>query len=414
MNDLFRPESVSYAWGRLKGDVVLATPLSARFLGLLLAAVVFVVVAFAAWGSYARKAAVTGWLVPDIGFIRATAPTAGLITAVMVKDGDQVAQGQRLAEIKVAIDIANGNVGDAVVNALRSAVEAQKARGEARIAKLEAEATQTTTRLRNLKPELVQVRQQTQLQEQRISLAQEAVASTEQLATAQLITQRELEQRRSTALAAEQDLAAERRQIASIEREMADLEARLAAIPIDIALVRAETQSEQASLNQRMSEAEQRRAIYVLAPTAGKVAAIPVTNGQAIAAGGTLAVMIPSGGRLEAELLTPSRAIGFIETGQSVYLKLQAYPFERYGVVNGTVKSISTTVLGPSEIAIPGLTIQEPVFRIRVALSREAVDAYGKSYPLQPGMLLSADIVFDRRSLLQWLFDPIYAVGRRL
>jgi membrane fusion protein len=63
--------------------------------------------------------------------------------------------------------------------------------------------------------------------------------------------------------------------------------------------------------------------------------------------------------------------------------------------------------------AIPGLAIQEPVFRVRVTLSREAVEAYGKTYLLQPGMLLSANIVFDRRSLLQWLFDPLYAVSRR-
>ena len=53
------------------------------------------------------------------------------------------------------------------------------------------------------------------------------------------------------------------------------------------------------------------------------------------------------------------------------------------------------------------------MFRIRVSLAREAMKAYGESYPLQPGMLVSADIVFDRRSLMQWLFDPIYAVAGR-
>ena len=44
---------------------------------------------------------------------------------------------------------------------------------------------------------------------------------------------------------------------------------------------------------------------------------------------------------------------------------------------------------------------------------RETMMAYGQAIPLQPGMLASAEIVFDRRSLLRWLFDPIYAVGRR-
>jgi membrane fusion protein len=92
---------------------------------------------------------------------------------------------------------------------------------------------------------------------------------------------------------------------------------------------------------------------------------------------------------------------------------LQAFPYQRFGAVKGAIKAISTTVLGPTEIAIPGLKIEEPVFRIRVALGREDIEAYGEAIPLQPGMVLSADIVFDRRSLIEWLFDPLFAVARR-
>ena len=50
---------------------------------------------------------------------------------------------------------------------------------------------------------------------------------------------------------------------------------------------------------------------------------------------------------------------------------------------------------------------------MRAALARERVDAYGAMMPLQPGMLLRAEVVIDRRSLLEWLFDPIFAAGRR-
>jgi membrane fusion protein len=92
---------------------------------------------------------------------------------------------------------------------------------------------------------------------------------------------------------------------------------------------------------------------------------------------------------------------------------LQAFPYQRFGTVKGRISTISRTVLGPTEINIPGLRIDEPVFRVRVALPREEVQAYGEAIPLQPGMLLSADIVFDRRSLVRWLFDPLFAVARR-
>ncbi|MGE0698753.1 MAG: multidrug transporter, partial [Hyphomicrobiaceae bacterium] len=99
--------------------------------------------------------------------------------------------------------------------------------------------------------------------------------------------------------------------------------------------------------------------------------------------------------------------------GQEVKISLQAFPFQRFGTVSGTIRSVSTTVLAPNEVTIQGLNIQEPVYRIRVTMGREAIYAYSETVPMQPGMLVSADIVFDRRSLLQWLFDPIYAVARR-
>ena len=92
---------------------------------------------------------------------------------------------------------------------------------------------------------------------------------------------------------------------------------------------------------------------------------------------------------------------------------LQAFPHQRFGTVKGVIKDISRTVLGPTEIAIPGLKIEEPVFRVRVALAREDIQAYGEAIPLQPGMLLTADVVLDRRSLIRWLFDPLFAVAER-
>lgn len=92
---------------------------------------------------------------------------------------------------------------------------------------------------------------------------------------------------------------------------------------------------------------------------------------------------------------------------------LQAFPHQRFGTVKGAIKTISRTVLGPTEISIPGLKIDEPVFRVRVTLEREDIAAYGEAIPLQPGMLLTADVVFDRRSLIRWLFDPLFAVAQR-
>ena len=87
MSELFRKEAVAHATRRLSGAVVLATPLSVRLLGLLFGGIIVAGVVFASMATYARKATVNGWLVPDQGLIKATVPIAGFIQVVAVKEG---------------------------------------------------------------------------------------------------------------------------------------------------------------------------------------------------------------------------------------------------------------------------------------------------------------------------------------
>jgi len=228
------------------------------------------------------------------------------------------------------------------------------------------------------------------------------------------MARKEIDTRRSSVLQAQQELASQRRLLSTSERDLADIDARLASIPLEMGAARAEAQTAEAALQQRTAESEARHLQFVMAPIAGRVAALPIATGQTLAVGATVAVIVPEGGKLEAELLAPSRAIGFVRPGQEVRINLQAFPSQRFGSVTGKIRMVSTTVIAPSELVIQGLNIQEPTFRIRVSLSREVMEAYGETYPLQPGMLISADIVFDRRNLLHWLFDPIYAVAARI
>ena len=89
-------------------------------------------------------------------------------------------------------------------------------------------------------------------------------------------------------------------------------------------------------------------------PVAGRVAALPVAVGQPVSPGGTVAVVIPEGAKLEAELLAPSRAAGFIRPGQDVRLMLQAFPYQRFGTVKGEIKTISHHRARPDRDFDPG------------------------------------------------------------
>lgn len=413
MSDLFRREAVAHATRRLDGQVVLATPLSVQTLGSLLAAIVFAVATFAAIGTYSRKATVIGYLIPDQGMIRAAAPSTATLQSIVVKEGDLVSAGDRLAVLSMATETVAGNVGDVISQGLTSEMVAARAKAEARLAQLEVEREQLNIRLSKAEAERKQITVQIGLQEQRLQIARGEYERGQEIAAKGFLARREVDVRRLAVLSAEQDLAGHHRQIASIESGTAEISGRLASIPLEINAARSEGSTVDATLRQRRAEAEARRLQFVTAPVSGRIAALPVATGQPVSAGGTIAVVVPVDGKLEAELLAPSRAIGFVQPGQDVEVSLQAFPYQRFGTIRGSVRTVSSTVISPAEVGFQGLRVDEPVFRIRVALSRETMLAYGQAIPLQPGMLASAEIVFDRRSLLRWLFDPIYAVARR-
>lgn len=413
MSELFRREAVSHATHRLSGAVVLATPLSVRVLGLFFGSIVAAALIAVSAATYARKATVTGWLIPDQGLIRATAASAGFVQTVFVKEGQIVERGATLAEIRTGAETVGGNISEMFLAQLRAESEATRARAQSQIERLNAESQQASVRLTKSRVEFEQLSRQSELQAQRLQLTRQDLARGKDLAARGILARAEFEKRQAAALAAEQDLAALQRQIGTLERDISDIEARIVAIPIEKETILAESRSAIANLEQRSIDAGTRWTQTVLSPVGGRVAALPVSLGQTVSVGATVAVLIPDGAKIEAELLAPSRAAGFIRPGQEVHLMLQAFPYQRFGTVGGKITTISRTVLSPTEITIPGLKIEEPVFRVRVALPHEEIQAYGESIPLQPGMLLSADIVFDRRSLVRWLFDPLFAVASR-
>jgi membrane fusion protein len=122
--------------------------------------------------------------------------------------------------------------------------------------------------------------------------------------------------------------------------------------------------------------------------------------------------IVPDGDILEAELLVPARAIGFIAAGQTVHISYDTFPFQQFGFARGNVRTVSRTMLKPDEIVGPML-LREPSYRVGVALERQTMRAYGAELPLEPDLQLQADIEFERRSLLAWILDPLLSAWER-
>jgi membrane fusion protein len=166
-----------------------------------------------------------------------------------------------------------------------------------------------------------------------------------------------------------------------------------------------------AALEQERVETAARRRLVLTAARGGTVSALNVKLGQTVGNGQTLALLLPtndSGGlSLQAELYAPSRTSGFVRPGQTVWIRLAAFPYQKFGMAQGEVVEVSNAPIAPQDLP-PGQS-SEPLYRIRARLQRQTMDAYGQQYQLKAGMALEADVVQDRRSVGELVFEPLFA-----
>ena len=94
---------------------------------------------------------------------------------------------------------------------------------------------------------------------------------------------------------------------------------------------------------------------------------------------------------------------------REVRILYEAFPYQQFGTYGGRVNEISRTVLTKSDTSGP-IELKEPAYRVTAAIDRPDVDAYGKVMPLQADMLLRADIILEKRSLMTWILHPLLSV----
>lgn len=154
------------------------------------------------------------------------------------------------------------------------------------------------------------------------------------------------------------------------------------------------------------------RAYQLRSPIDGRVTAIQGAVGRAVEMPLPLMTIVPTRTDLKVSLFAPSRAIGFVEEGQEVRVLYDAFPYQRYGSGEATIRQVSRTAIAPADLQAP-FRFDEPVYYVEASLRRQTVTAFGRDHHLQPGMTLRANIILDRSSFADWLFRPLRAVMKR-
>jgi len=412
---LFREESEEARATSWLGRVVLIRPVSFAVLTAAALGFTIALAAFFTFGEYTRKARITGVLAPSQGVARVIAQQPGLVEAVHVREGDHVA---RDAVMIVMGDGREGRgrqeVGAALLARLAEREAALGRQREAALAAMRAEQLAYAERRSALARELDQVASEIATQARRNALADASLERAQRLADIGFVSPSQLERERDARLG-------QVSRIEELERARIALAREAAAIAFEAqgARQRASAQLaafdlQRAALGQERLERDLQFHAAIVAPAAGTIATVLVEPGQMVTPGTVLATLIPAGSALEAHLYAPSRSIGFVHEGEEVLLRYLAYPHQKFGMHPARIVAVSRNPMLPGELGFtPVDGTREPVYRIKAALGAQSIRAYGRFEPLQPGMQVEADVLLDRRRLVEWIFEPLLGLAGR-
>jgi hemolysin D len=365
-----------------------------------------------------------------------------VVKAILVKDGDRVQAGQALVELDPTMASADGRSVQEVLRASESeslraaALLAALARpgaspvllpadfppdwsaGEraAALAQLAAEWADITAKLGKLEAE--RGRRQAEITtaaagvaklEATVPLAQQREQDAKRLADQGFMAQHMAQDRTRELLEQERDLVTQRARLAETQAALRETEsfrgAYLAEVQRGLRERQAQADSKRQQAGQEQVKASRREQLTVLrAPVSGTVQQLAVhTSGGVVTEAQALMIIVPEGAAVTAEVVIENKDVGFVQAGQAAEIKLETFPFTRYGTVAATVSRITADAINDEK--------RGAIFPATLALAQTGIDVDGKRIRLSPGMSVTAEIKTGKRRVIDYLLSPVQRAG---
>lgn len=387
-------------------------------MGLLAVLAAGTLLVFATTFRFAHKEQVRGYLTPASGWSRVSSRDFAFVERLLVGAGEFVQAGDVLLELSSGQGLDRAQT---VFGKLLADVRARKRRLEERFRLIESQydidrALHVQEREAN-KRELVRIEQELSFHRSHLETARKRLEKSRWLNASGLLSE-------ETILTLQDEVASRSLSVSGKEREVERLQSILKTADMRLRRLSVDAQREQATVAGQMhalameeSRIQAQGAARVLAPRGGVVASIRVRAGDQLQPGDVLLDIVPETRSLQARLFARSSAMGYIEPGQQVKVDLDAFSYRHHGAQMGQVRAIFETTLKVGELDMaPGLGISpgEPVFQIAVDFPEGFQLAPEQQSNLRPGMTLTADLVIDRRTLLDWALEPLAGAMQRL
>ena len=359
-----------------------------------------------------------------------------VVRKVLVKDGDAVQAGQVLVELDATNASADGanaqeqlawaQSEESRTTALIQALRSQRAPTLATAAtshvsaQLDAEWQDMSARLAKLDAE--QAHRQAEL-----ATVRETIAKLQ--ATLPMARQREIDfkaltdkgfmsghagqDRTRERIEQERDLATQQARLAEAQAASRETTQARAAYLAETQRALSERQAQamlkRQQFTQELNKAQQRsRLTQLTAPVDGTVQQVAVhTEGGVVTEAQVLMVIVPKDAEVTAEVVIDNKDIGFVNAGQLATIKLETFPYTRYGTVEATVSSVTADAVADEK--------RGAIFPATLKFSQDSIAVDGKRIALSPGMNITAEIKTGQRRVIDYLLSPVQkTVGESL
>jgi HlyD family secretion protein len=412
-----------------------------RTVGYVTGGVFTALLAWAAFGQLDIVAAAEGRLVPR-NYSRVLQPAeAGVLREVLVRDGDAVHAGQVL--LRMDATTARADMGTLEADAALKALGLRRIDAELRdapfllqpgdapevagqvLAQYQARRqsyldalAQEQANLQRSGSELAAARQQLAKLQATVPMYVQSAQSYEKLVKEGFVSELGANDKVRERIEKEQELKAQEATVAAAGAAVDQSRNRLAQIRSSyhsqLLNERVELQAQQQKTTGELQKQVYKSGLLELrAPEDGVVKDMATyTPGAVVQPGAVLLNIVPRGEPLLAEVAIRNEDVGFVTVGQRAKVKLQAYPFQKYGMLEGTVAVVSadSSANDPQKAAAQGQNPQSYKALVRLA-SQEFKAAGGEVLRLAPGMVVQAEIHQGRRTVLEYLLSPVQKVA---
>lgn len=364
---------------------------------------------------------------------------AGVVRAIHVQEGQRVAAGELLIELDATFSDADQQRlvqewHQARLDAARSKAQAAfEVRGDTlRIphdafahidgvsseqltqhrALLQSQLDEYSARLASFTSEVAQrmaeraaTEKSVEKLEATLPIVSERATALKTLAEKNLVSRQsylELEQAR---LEQQHDLASQREHANEIGAALAAVRQRrdalLAEIKARALAERADAERRAAAAEQELRKAEQRQRLQrLVAPVSGVVHQLEVhTLGGVVTPAQALMIIVPESHSLQVEAWLANKDIGFVEEGQRAEVKVEAFPFTKYGTLEGSVVHVSSDAVPDEKLGL--------LYKTKVRIEQATINVGDKDINLSPGMAVTAEIKTGKRKLIEYVLSPV-------